>query len=160
MNDNITQTNLDDVANSITGDDVMALAFVTLSPLTDDQKNTFIHAAQIRLMAGLCLTSVPTTNVAAWKMLLANYVAAVYQANKSGIVPTTEKQVRNFRVMFGNQGSIDLKSFYSDFSDQIGMFQQCKTNIMFDGGNWQSDDFPDGIRPGDMNPDFPSGRWF
>lgn len=157
MNDNYTQANLDDVTNSITADDVLALAFENLKALTDDQQTTFIHACQIRLMAGLCLTTAPTDNVSVWNMLLANYVAAVYQDNKSGITKTISKQVRNFKVQFGGA---EIRTFYAEFSDLLGMFDNCHTNIMFDGGNWQSDDFPDGIRPGDTNPDWPMGRPF
>ena len=156
----VNNINLDDVKNSITRDDVSALAFVNLAPLDDTQAEAFIHASQIRMMSALCLDAIPTENLGAWKMLFANYVAAVYQANKSGIVPTTARSIRNFSESFGNDGQVDMKAFYCDNSDLIGMFSRCSDGVGFQSRYWQNEDWPDGIRPGDMLPDWPAGRPF
>lgn len=155
----ISAVNLADVPNSITWDVVAAASFQNLPTLTDDQANALISACQIRLLSELCLTAIPTDNLAAWQMLLANYVAAVVAANKSGIVPVQSKSVRNFSITIGNNGQINLKAFYDNFSDLLGMFSQCHNGVMFQSPNIQNEDFPDGLRPGDILPDLPAGRW-
>jgi len=156
------QVNLADIPNSITRDDlaVTSISSSNLAALTDDQLSFLITACQIRLMAELCITEIPTENVEAWTMLLANYVAAVFAANKSGIVATLAKQVRNFHIQYGNNGKIELKNFYSNFSDLIGMFSQCTNGVMMQKPFYANEDWPDGIRPGDSMPDWPIGRPF
>jgi len=150
-------TDYDAIPNSITRADVLNLGFNTLKPLDDESADKFIQASQTVLLKALGLKAIPTINVTSWEFLLANFVAAVFAVNKSGVVSTNSKSIRNFTISYG---SIDMKNFYMDHQGLIGLFNQNHTAIMFDGGNWQSDDFPDGYRAGDINPDWPTGRWF
>ena len=124
--------------------------------VSDTQFATLSHACEARLLAMLCMTAPPapqSDDYDSWLSLLANWIKAVYAVNNSGVTRTVSKSMRNFRVLYGDNGEVALKSFYSNFQDLIGLFSQCSTGVEFQTDRVPLIYAPDSVNPANMFPD-------
>lgn len=150
-------------ANTITRADLTpAVANATaILALTDDQFDTLISATQTRLVRALCRESAPSADdpdFAAWKMLLANFVGAVFGVNQAGGTTVTRKSLRNFSVEYSGTGTLNLSTFFANNADLCAIFSECPPAVSASEPATIDDDFPDGSKPGETYPDTPVGQ--
>ena len=126
--------------------------------VSDADLATFTAGCETRLLAMLCMTDPPASTDAdyqSWLMLLSCWVKAVYAANRSGIIPTASKSIRNYSTSYGNNGEIVLSAFYSNMSDLIQMFNACDESVQFQS-DWNPIIYsPDATYPRSLTPDAP-----
>lgn len=98
---------------------------------TDEDWQTLVSVAQLRLTSFLCLDSFPelTSNNLDLAMLLANFISAVlkFQGNGDAV---ESKRVRNFTISFKTSSASDAFSqIAAQYSDIIDKYSECNLGV-------------------------------
>lgn len=98
---------------------------------SDEDWETLVNIAIVRLASLLCLEELPNTEDGQnqdFLLLLANFLCGVLKFQ--GTPDTIEsKSVRNFTINFKSSATNAFEQIYSHYEDLIEKYSQCKNNV-------------------------------
>lgn len=97
---------------------------------SDEQWNTIVNIAEVRLASLLCLETFPVLDDTNQDlaMLLANFISATLKFQGSPSI-IESKSVRNFTINFNNSATNAFEQIYSQYRDIIEKYSNCGTCI-------------------------------
>lgn len=108
------------------------------APYEDEDWETIVSVAEMRLASFLCLEEFPelTDGNADLAMLLANFIASVIKFQGDG--DTVEsKSVRNFTINFKSSSAADAFSqIANQYADIISKYSQCDSGVKVERSYW------------------------
>ena len=122
---------------------------------------TICLVAEQRLLIGLCRREPPDETdprIGLYRMILANFVKAIWSTVEAGVRPIQRLHPREFDVIFANGGKVEMPVFWNTWADVITLFSRCRDQPV----SYQSDLLPlmyapDGLHIDDVHPDLPPG---
>lgn len=108
------------------------------APYEDEDWETIVSVAEMRLASFLCLETFPEldSNNADLAMLLANFIAAVLKFKGDGDA-VESKHVRNFTIKLKTSSAADAFSqIASQYGDIIAKYSECDSAVKVEKSHW------------------------
>lgn len=97
---------------------------------SDEAWDTLLSVAEMRLASFLCLESLPNPMPDDFKMLLANFMAAVLDSRGKGEGRVSSKRVRNFTISFRDSGAVTAFGRVAEnYGDLIEKYSACGSSL-------------------------------
>lgn len=95
---------------------------------TEAEWQTLVNVAKSRLAQFLCLQNLPETLPDDFKMLLANFMCAMFKFAGNGSEQVSSKSVRNFSISFTtNNARNAFSQILNEYSDIVEKYSLCNT---------------------------------
>ncbi len=97
---------------------------------SDEDWQTLLGVAEGRLASFLCLDALPDPMPDDFKMLLANFMAAVLETRGKGEGRVSSKSVRNFTISFHDSGATTAFGRVAEnYGDLIEKYSNCGSSL-------------------------------